>query len=72
MLHVPCSRIGHIARTQPYHFPNGREDTEFRNYKRAIEVWMDEYKEYVYAANPVIKVINEIWDTELVCSHMSH
>ncbi|XP_052792360.1 polypeptide N-acetylgalactosaminyltransferase 14-like [Mya arenaria] len=55
MLHVPCSRIGHIARSQPYHFPHGRLETEHRNYKRAIEVWMDDYKQYVYEANPAIK-----------------
>ncbi|KAH3814979.1 polypeptide N-acetylgalactosaminyltransferase 13-like [Dreissena polymorpha] len=55
MLHVPCSRVGHIARTQPYHFPHGRQATENRNYKRAVEVWMDGYKEYVYEANPEIK-----------------
>ncbi|KAH3815012.1 hypothetical protein DPMN_143531 [Dreissena polymorpha] len=56
MLHVPCSRVGHIARTQPYHFPQGRQATENKNYKRAVEVWMDGYKEYVYEANPEIKV----------------
>lgn len=55
MLHVPCSRIGHIARSQPYSFPNGRMETENHNYKRAVEVWMDEYKEYVYLANPLIE-----------------
>ncbi|XP_060566861.1 polypeptide N-acetylgalactosaminyltransferase 11-like [Ruditapes philippinarum] len=58
MIHVPCSRTGHIARSQPYHFPNGRQDTENHNYKRAIEVWMDDYKEYVYEANPLIRSVD--------------
>lgn len=56
MIHVPCSKIGHIARSQPYHFPNGRLETENHNYKRAIEVWMDDYKQYVYEANPYMAV----------------
>lgn len=54
MIHVPCSRIGHIARSQPYDFPNGRLESENHNYKRAIEVWMDDYKQYVYEANPAV------------------
>lgn len=58
MIHVPCSRIGHIARSQTYTFPKGRDNTENYNYKRAIEVWMDEYKEYVYEAKPQIKLVN--------------
>ncbi|KAL4227368.1 hypothetical protein ACF0H5_012811 [Mactra antiquata] len=59
MIHVPCSKIGHIARVQPYHFPNGRVETENHNYKRAIEVWMDDYKKYVYEANPLIAMADE-------------
>lgn len=57
MIHVPCSHVGHIARSQPYHFPQGRLETEHHNYRRAIEVWMDEYKEYVYEAVPAMKVM---------------
>ena len=56
LVHVPCSRIGHIARPQPYSFPKGREATELRNYKRAVEVWMGDYKKYVYRAIPAIQV----------------
>jgi len=56
MIHVPCSHIGHIARAQPYHFPQGRQETEYHNYRRAIEVWMDDYKEYVYEAVPSMLV----------------
>ena len=53
---MPCSRIGHIARPQPYNFPKGREATELRNYKRAVEVWMGDYKKYVYRALPAMQV----------------
>ena len=48
--------MGHIARPQPYSFPKGREATELRNYKRAVEVWMGDYKKYVYRAIPAIQV----------------
>lgn len=59
LVHVPCSRVGHIARPQPYSFPKGREATELRNYKRAVEVWMGDYKKYVYRAIPAIQSIDE-------------
>ncbi|KAL3867308.1 hypothetical protein ACJMK2_044522 [Sinanodonta woodiana] len=55
LIHVPCSRVGHIARPQPYDFPDGRSETEAYNYKRAIEVWMDEYKNYVYNIFPSMR-----------------
>lgn len=49
LVHAPCSHIGHVARSQPYTFPGGREAIEQFNYKRAIEVWMEpEHKELVY------------------------
>ncbi|KAK3603109.1 hypothetical protein CHS0354_027893 [Potamilus streckersoni] len=58
LIHVPCSRVGHIARPQPYDFPDGRSETEAYNYKRAIEVWMDEYKTYVYNIFPSMRAVN--------------
>ncbi|KAG8221857.1 hypothetical protein J437_LFUL003233 [Ladona fulva] len=45
MVDAPCSRVGHIYRKFAP-FPNpGRGDF---NYRRVAEVWMDEYKEYLY------------------------
>lgn len=48
MVDAPCSRIGHIYRgLSP--FPNPRKvDFITNNFKRVAEVWMDEYKEYIY------------------------
>jgi polypeptide N-acetylgalactosaminyltransferase len=42
---VPCSHLGKIFKTLAYQ--NSTHDIT-RNFKRVIEVWMDEYKEYVY------------------------
>lgn len=52
MVDAPCSRIGHIYRKFAP-FPNpGIGDFVGRNYKRVAEVWMDEYKEYLYMRRP--------------------
>ena len=59
LLHVPCSHLGHIARSQPYTFPGGRHRVELFNYKRAIEVWMEpEYKDFIYKFFPYMLVRN--------------
>ena len=44
---VPCSRVGHIFRSgRPYSSPGG--DTMGHNVIRVAEVWLDDYKEFVY------------------------
>lgn len=58
LLHVPCSRIGHIERSQPYSFPEGRKQTEMHNYKRAVDVWLGDYKVYVYNLFPGMKQLD--------------
>ena len=53
MYDAPCSRIGHVFRgSMP--FPNDRKGIDFVtiNLKRVAEVWMDDYKKYVYDRNP--------------------
>lgn len=52
MYDAPCSRVGHIYRGSTP-FPNVRK-TDFvtKNFKRVAEVWMDEYKEYLYMRYP--------------------
>ncbi|KAH8345934.1 hypothetical protein KR067_009514 [Drosophila pandora] len=50
MYDAPCSRIGHIYRGPRNHNPSPRKgDYLHRNYKRVAEVWMDEYKNYLYS-----------------------
>ncbi|KAH8412321.1 hypothetical protein KR009_001245 [Drosophila setifemur] len=52
-LRVPCSRVGHL--NQGRKLPNAllrKHNFMARNYKRLAEVWMDEYKNYVYDRDP--------------------
>ena len=57
LIHVPCSKFGHIARGQPYTFPEGRAITEMHNYKRALEVWTDpRHREFVFDHYPTMRV----------------
>ncbi|KAF0989696.1 hypothetical protein HZS_3402 [Henneguya salminicola] len=60
MFNVPCSRVGHIYRgpglnrnDQGLNFKH--PDSINVNYKRVAEVWMDEYKNFLYAVKPGIK-----------------
>ncbi|XP_070176382.1 polypeptide N-acetylgalactosaminyltransferase 13-like isoform X2 [Littorina saxatilis] len=56
LIHIPCSKLGHIARVQPYSFPAGRRQTEVHNYKRAVELWMeDDHKKFVQDYFPEMK-----------------
>lgn len=57
IVQVPCSQIGHIERDQPYTFPEGRQNIEMHNYKRAVEIWLDDYKKYVYNTYPKMNEI---------------
>lgn len=53
MYDAPCSRVGHIYRGPMDHNPNPRKvDFISKNYKRVAEVWMDEYKEFLYERQP--------------------
>lgn len=70
IVHCFCSHIGHIARSQPYSFPEGRKETEIYNYKRAVDVWMGPYKKYVYNAYPSMKVISLACHCNLLSDHI--
>ncbi|ETN64529.1 n-acetylgalactosaminyltransferase [Anopheles darlingi] len=53
MIDAPCSRVGHIYRSYSP-FPNVKSyDFVAKNHKRVAEVWMDEYKQYVYRKDPM-------------------
>lgn len=58
MVDAPCSRVGHIYRGYaPFDNPR-KGDFLTKNYKRVAEVWMDEYKFYLYDKNPKYKTID--------------
>jgi polypeptide N-acetylgalactosaminyltransferase len=42
---IPCSRIGHVYRSErPFTFPGGEESVKNKNLRRVAEVWMDSFK----------------------------
>ncbi|XP_062559599.1 N-acetylgalactosaminyltransferase 4-like [Armigeres subalbatus] len=52
MVDAPCSRVGHVYRGYaPFPNPRGKNFV-IRNFKRVAEVWMDEYKQFLYERNP--------------------
>lgn len=48
----PCSFVAHLFRTSTYSFNGDESEIKHRNNKRVAEVWMDEYKEFVYGNRP--------------------
>uniref|UniRef100_T1JGF0 Polypeptide N-acetylgalactosaminyltransferase n=1 Tax=Strigamia maritima TaxID=126957 RepID=T1JGF0_STRMM len=63
ILWVPCSRVGHVYRGfMPYSFGNLAKKKKgpliTLNYKRVVEVWMDEYKEYFYTREPLAQFLD--------------
>ena len=57
----PCSHVAHVFRREtPYKFLESESifATIFKNYKRVALVWLDEYKQLIYAVNPDIKRLN--------------
>lgn len=50
MVEVPCSRVAHTNRNKNFQrFDDDGQDYMIKNLKRVAEVWLDEYKEVVYA-----------------------
>jgi polypeptide N-acetylgalactosaminyltransferase len=59
MVDAPCSRVGHIYRCKYSPFAAANVgDYVSRNKKRVAEVWMDEYKEYLYKRQPAVGLID--------------
>lgn len=56
---IPCSRVGHVFRSQR---PGGgggviqgEQNQEDRNSVRVVEVWLDEYKKHFYDVRPNLR-----------------
>ncbi|XP_055299371.1 N-acetylgalactosaminyltransferase 6-like [Sitodiplosis mosellana] len=55
MLETACSRIGHVYRYRPISVNlHIKYDFVSTNYMRVAEVWMDEYKRYLYERQPSV------------------
>lgn len=58
LLIVPCSHVGHVFRKQtPYSFPGGTNRIIYRNNRRLVDVWTDEYKEYFHKVIPELNTV---------------
>ena len=61
MANIPCSRVGHVYRRNvPYTYP--KRDAVSVNFRRVAEVWMDEYKLWLYDRRPSLKLVKEFGD----------
>lgn len=61
---IPCSHVAHIFRkSSPYTFRPGKQvsDILYTNLARVAEVWMDEWRFFFYALNPIVaKTIQKV------------
>lgn len=54
MMNMPCSRVGHVYRRNvPYTYD--KPHAVLVNFKRVAEVWMDDFREFLYQKRPDIK-----------------
>jgi len=57
---VTCSHVGHVFRkSTPYTFPGGTSKIVNHNNARLADVWLDEWKDFYYAINPVAKNVDK-------------
>lgn len=58
LLILPCSHVGHVFRKQtPYSFPGGTNKVIFRNNRRLVDVWTDEYSKYFHRMIPDLNTV---------------
>ncbi|XP_028403042.1 polypeptide N-acetylgalactosaminyltransferase 10-like [Dendronephthya gigantea] len=61
MANMPCSRVGHVYRRNvPYSYP--KSNAVVINFRRVAEVWMDDYKEWLYERRPELKEVRNYGD----------
>lgn len=61
MANMPCSRVGHVYRRNvPYTYP--KPDAVVINFRRVAEVWMDDYKEWLYERRPELRKVRNFGD----------
>lgn len=76
MLFVPCSRVGHIYRLEGWEGnPPPKEvatNPSMRNYRRVIEVWWDDWKEYFYVSRPEARSLDYFDVSEQVKFRKDH
>ena len=54
MMNMPCSRVGHVYRRNvPYTYD--KPQAVLINFKRVAEVWMDDFREFLYQNRPDIR-----------------
>ncbi|XP_016959200.1 polypeptide N-acetylgalactosaminyltransferase 8 [Drosophila biarmipes] len=64
ILEVPCSRVGHLYRDGRFQirYTDKNKDKEnkiiARNYRRVAEVWLDEFKDKIFANMPHLTVLS--------------
>ncbi len=58
VLGIPCCHAAHLEDdlTRDYRYKEGLGKMTDNNYKRIVEVWLDEYKDTFYYYNPDILV----------------
>lgn len=50
---VPCSRVAHVFRREtPYTLPGGKEAVVNPNTARTADIWLDEWKMFIYTLYP--------------------
>lgn len=58
LLILPCSHVGHVFRKKtPYTFPGGTNKIIFRNSRRLVDVWTDEYAKYFHNVLPDLRTV---------------
>ena len=57
---VTCSHVGHVFRkSTPYSFPGGTTKVINHNNARLADVWLDDWKDFYYAINPIARKVEK-------------